>query len=268
MWCVVPVCRARPLARGLHGRGAACSSTISLFMEIPQLIRCGISMIMERAAAPPGQPGRNGHAGPGAKPDKRRSQRHQPERRPGTSCRHEMHTEAGLVAPRARIAPAWSPPRPASPWPCRPDAKTATATTRAPASASTRRSHGASARRGHGPLMPSAVAPRDNAAGHRASAVWRCRTAAASPQRRFSHGARRQSRPPVPTHRPPEISGNIGRATKNPAEKARHAGQSSARLLCTRARSPNFRQVRGRGPGEQPQARPPVGERRSEYEQA
>jgi hypothetical protein len=32
--------------------GAARSLTISLFVEIPQLIRCGISTIMGRAAAP------------------------------------------------------------------------------------------------------------------------------------------------------------------------------------------------------------------------
>lgn len=165
-------------------------------------------------------------------------------------CGPQGRSRSGRVAPKARIAAALSPCRP-PPEPRLPEPRHRP-------------------RRG-GATAPSCLAlqlPATNAAGHRASAVWRCRTAAASPQRRFSHGARRQSRPPSPTHRLPEISGNIGRATKNPAEKARHAGQSSARLLCTRARSPNFRQVRGRGPGEQPQARPPVGERRSEYEQA
>src|SRR5580692_8151830 len=35
---------------------------ISLFMEIKQVIGCGVSMIMVRAAAAQGQPGRNGHA--------------------------------------------------------------------------------------------------------------------------------------------------------------------------------------------------------------
>jgi len=31
-------------------------------MEIPQQIGCFLSVIMERAAVPPGQPGRNGRA--------------------------------------------------------------------------------------------------------------------------------------------------------------------------------------------------------------
>jgi hypothetical protein len=35
---------------------------ISLFLWIPQLISWGIHMIMGRAAVPPGQSGRNGHA--------------------------------------------------------------------------------------------------------------------------------------------------------------------------------------------------------------
>jgi hypothetical protein len=180
---------------------------------------------------------------------------------PGTAlaCLCPPETDCSdLVAPKAGIALALWPPKQESPWPCRLLAKAGTMTTRAPASASARRPTVA--------LRPSArsSSPRRTPAGDRASVIWRSGTAAAPPQRRFSHGARPQSRPPVPAHRPPEISGNIGRATKNPAENARHAGQSSARLLCTRARSPNFRQVRGRGPGEQPQARPPVGERRSE----
>src|SRR6266436_3584537 len=33
-----------------------------LFVVIPQLICCGITTIMDPAAVPPGQPGRNGHA--------------------------------------------------------------------------------------------------------------------------------------------------------------------------------------------------------------
>ena len=33
-----------------------------LFVEIPQLISCRITTIMDPAAVPPGQPGQNGHA--------------------------------------------------------------------------------------------------------------------------------------------------------------------------------------------------------------
>ena len=47
--------------------------------------------------------------GAGAGPDTRRSQRHRPERRQGSNCRHEMQTKAGLVAPEARIAAALPP---------------------------------------------------------------------------------------------------------------------------------------------------------------
>jgi hypothetical protein len=34
---------------------------ISLFVEIPQLISCKVSVIMVRPAVPPGQSGQNGH---------------------------------------------------------------------------------------------------------------------------------------------------------------------------------------------------------------
>jgi hypothetical protein len=65
--------RARAGARHPRaGRGAI--ARIFMIMWIPQLMSCGIHMIMARAAVPAGQSGRNGHAwpGPGAKAERLR----------------------------------------------------------------------------------------------------------------------------------------------------------------------------------------------------
>jgi hypothetical protein len=58
---VVSVGAVREQARGARPRGAACSRVISLFVEIKQVISCKVSVIMVRAAVPPGQSGQNGH---------------------------------------------------------------------------------------------------------------------------------------------------------------------------------------------------------------
>jgi hypothetical protein len=57
------------LVKSVRAQGAAQSLVISLFVEYLQLIGCQNSVIMDRAevimdraAVPPGQPGRNGHA--------------------------------------------------------------------------------------------------------------------------------------------------------------------------------------------------------------
>jgi len=52
---VVAVRAVRGLARGARAQAAARSTVISLFMWIPQLMSCGIHMIMARAALPSGQ---------------------------------------------------------------------------------------------------------------------------------------------------------------------------------------------------------------------
>ena len=63
MWCVVSVRAVRGLTRGARARGRAPARGAAS-RGCARRDRCGISVIMDLAAAPRGQPGRNGQAGP------------------------------------------------------------------------------------------------------------------------------------------------------------------------------------------------------------
>jgi hypothetical protein len=63
-WRVMSVSAVRGLGRGARARARHDRQGFRFFVEYQQLMSCQNSVIMDRAAAPPGQPGQNGQTRP------------------------------------------------------------------------------------------------------------------------------------------------------------------------------------------------------------